>query len=321
MALMLTALFSCVATAQQPVEDSTLKIDTTLVSVPVIVSDRQGRYVSGLTREDFTLFDDKVRQPIAFFAAVEEPLNIAMLLDTSRSTQFVLDDIKKAARLMLRKLRPADRAMIVSFDYRVQILCELTGDRKRLERAVDRAQIGEYVGTTLYDGISEVTWKSFKQVSGRKAVILLTDGKDAGSSVRADDLLDSVAESDTMIYSIFYSTGMPFMAGERFPRPGRRRNPQVVERRKRRVERVNRSAAEFLQSLSENSAGRYYQSDVTDLARTFTLVVDELRHQYRLGFYPDEDNLDGTIHELRVRVNQHDVAVRARKSYRVESLR
>lgn len=320
--IILAVVAPIAASGQTPAEDSTVRIDTTLISVPVIVSDRQGRYVSGLGKDDFRLSEDGVERPVAFFASVEEPINIALLLDTSRSTHLVLEDIKKAARLMLARLRPVDRAMIVSFDYRVQVLSRLTGDKRELERAVDRARIGEYIGTTMYDAVAEVTEGQFRGVSGRKAIILLTDGKDAGSQVSSSELLESAAESDTLIYSVFYSTGMPAAGGrrDRFPwgdRLPQRRNRRAVEQRQRRVERINRSASEYLQSLSDSSAGRFYQSDVADLAETFGLVVDELRRQYRLGFYPDEGNLDGEAHQLRVRVNRTDVAVRARKSYRV----
>lgn len=87
------------------------------MSVPVIVSDRQGRYISGLKAPDFTLYEDRNKQPISFFADTEEAINVALLLDTSRSTAGVLDDIKKAAKEFIKQLRPQDRAMVASFDY------------------------------------------------------------------------------------------------------------------------------------------------------------------------------------------------------------
>ncbi|MCI0490818.1 MAG: VWA domain-containing protein [Blastocatellia bacterium] len=322
--------------AQEKAQDEPLKLQTSLVSVPVVVSDRQGRYIAGLKVEDFKLYQDGVRQEIAFFDAAEEPLNVALLLDTSKSTRQVLDDIKKAAVDFLKQLRPQDKAMVVSFDYAVHVLSPLTADRKAVERAVNKAEIGETPGTTLYDAIIEVTGRQFKPVSGRKAIILLTDGKDFGSRISADDLLDSVMESDTMIYSVFYLTGplrnlrdrrMPFPR-ERRGRRGRRwpptsdaftsawgPNPQ----RRERANRKNEEAIEFLETLAEATAGRLYHSEVTDLKKTFELIAEELRHQYLLGFYPGDAAQDGREHRLKVEVSQPGAVVRARRSYRAAS--
>jgi len=169
--------------------------------------------------------------------------------------------------------------------------------------------------------IDQVLQQHFKSLKGRKAIILLTDGKDAGSSsVPPRRLLDMAGEADTMIYTIFYSTGLP-------PEPkGRGRRGGVItpspeqrerrERRERQVETSNKMAIDFLQRLSEASAGRYYQSDVTNLKKTFGLIADELRHQYRLGFYPP-DHPVGSTHSLQVEVARSGLVVRARRSYRV----
>src|SRR5205823_3902152 len=143
---------------------------------------------------DFKLYQDRTEQPIASFDAVEEPLNVALIIDTSHSTLPVLDDIKSAGVKFLKELRPADRAMIVSVDYDVHVLSELTSDRKTLENAVKRTRTGEQVGTVLRDGISEVIERSLKRIDGRKAIIVLTDGKDVGSRIPEQVLLDEAAE-------------------------------------------------------------------------------------------------------------------------------
>ena len=312
-------------------QSAPVKLGSTLVSVPVSVSDRQGHYLSGLKASDFTLLKDHAPQPIAVFEATEEPLNVALLLDTSRSTHDVLDKIKDAAMDFLKRLRPQDRAMIVSFDYETHILTGLTSDRKALERAVKKAEIGQYVGTTLYDAVMQVARKSLKGIEGRKAIILLTDGKDAGSVVSESELLDAATEFDAMVYSIFYNTGFPQRfrdggaRGER--RGGGRRRGGVFggrfpgqgprgERRRERVEARNEDAAEILTDLSEASAGRFYRSEVTDLKQTFDSIADELRHQYRLGFYANDDKPDGSLHRLTVQVARPDAVVRARHTYR-----
>lgn len=320
---LLTALISISVQGQQ--SDAPIKVQTTLVSVPVIVSDRDGRYISGLKAADFKLYEDRAEQPISSFDAVEEPLNVALIIDTSRSTQPVLDDIKSAAVKFLKELRPADRAMIVSADYDVHVLSQLTSDRKALENAVKRAKTGEQFGTVLRDAIDEVIERSFKRIDGRKAIIVLTDGKDAGSRIPEQDLLDEAAESGSMIYTVLFETGFQrrgwidattyprrrvWMGRDRFP-SGRPRENQ----RRQRVESRNADAVSFLTTLAEVSAGRFYKSDTSDFKKTFNLIAEELRHQYRLGFYPDVTKADGQRHALRVQVNTPDAVVRARRSY------
>jgi Ca-activated chloride channel homolog len=311
--------------AQTQKQDSgqTFKIDTTLVSVPVIVSDRQGRYIAGLKASDFTLYEDRVKQPIVFFADTEEPINVALLLDTSKSTTWVLDEIKRTARDFIKQLRPQDRAMIVTFDRETLALCKLTSDSKTLERSIDNAQIGERFGTKLRDAVHDVMKDEFRPVKGRKAIVLLTDGKDHGSEVAEEALLESAAEADTLIYSVFYRSLPPGLdSGRQAPR-GRWGIPGRDGRRRRRADRIeerNEDAMEFLQRLSEVSAGRYFSSEVSNLKQTFRQIVEELRHQYRLGFYPPEHPA-GSIHTIKVEAGieaaRPDVVVRSRRSYRV----
>ena len=321
--------------AQDKDSDEVIKIETTLVSVPVTVSDRQGRYVPNLKADDFTLFENGKPQKIEFFAATEEPLNIALLIDTSQSTREVLDEIKDAALDFVKELKPQDKAMIVSFDYEPHILSPLTADREQLNRAVRRADIGEYFGTTLNDALQEVVNQSFARVKGRKAVIVLTDGKDAGSQMSGEDLLYALEESDAPVYTIFYKTGNPNnrngmsfprrqggVFGGRFPRGGGRfPNPQRGgEQRRERVERKNLEAEEFLQEVADKTGGRAFKGEVSDLKKTFNSITDELRYQYRLGFYPSEESKNNpALRELKVKVAHPDVIVRARSSYRGNS--
>jgi VWFA-related protein len=311
----------------QPAE--VIKVYSNLVSVPVIVSDRDGRYIPGLKREDFKLYDNNTQQQLSFFDAAEEPLNVALLLDTSQSAQGVLDDIKKAAKNFLKELRPQDRAMIVCFDYGIHRLSALTSERKVLEQAIKRAEVGEFLGTLLNDALLESIERDLKPINGRKAIILLTDGEDAGSRIARNDLLAYASESDAMIYSIYYAPSMPRPFGR--DRRGRggvfggrgpmrdhfppQRGPGQDQRRQRQEGRAE-SAKEFLAKLSEVSAGRFYQSKKTDLKKTFVMIAEELRNQYRLGFVPGSLARDGSLHSLKVKVDKPEVAVRARTQYR-----
>ena len=312
--------------AQDPRAVETIRVETRLVSVPVIVSDRNGRYVPNLTAADFTILQDGKPQAIEFFGAVEEPLTIALLIDTSQSTRPVLDDIKDSARSFIKLLMPKDRAMIVSFDYDVHVLSPLTADQEQLKKAIKKAEIPEKrFGTMLRDAAFQTIDRSFAGLKGRKAVIILTDGKDVGSRISSDELLYSLQETDTLIYSVMFKTGLdqarlgqiPFMVGGvfgRFPPPQNRRGNQ----RRERMGRINEDAEEFLQEMSDISAGRFFSSKDGKLKSTFVSIVEELRFQYRLGFYPPEESGENTLHTLKVKVARPETVVRARSSYRVQ---
>jgi VWFA-related protein len=320
---LISCLGLCPVKAQETTPADVIKIDSNLVSVPVIVSDRNGRYISRLAAERFTLFDNNTRQKIAFFDNTEEPLNIALLLDTSQSTQGTIGDIRKAAGNFLKELRPQDRALIVSFDYAMHRLCPLTSDHKILENAIKRAEVGQYLGTVLNDVVKEIAEKDFKPITGRKAIILLSDGQDHGSMISNSELLRSESESDTMVYSIFYASSLPSprrpggIFGGRGPMGGQfpRQRPGGRPRGQRKDE-MDAEGAEFMSELAEVTAGRFYRSKKTDLKKTFALIAEELRFQYRLAFKPDDLQKDGSVHLLRVTVDATDVAVRARKQYR-----
>jgi VWFA-related protein len=337
--LVILCLSAAVFAPQTPGQEKTpsddvIKINTTLISIPVIVTDRQGRYVPDLKQADFGILQDGVERQIDFFANAEELINIAVLIDTSSSTRDVLGDIKSAAKKMVKQLNADDRAMIVSFDYAPHVLCPLTADKDELEKAIKKAEIPEDRGTTLRDAVDETVRRQFGDVKGRKAIILLTDGKDHGSAISPADLLYSLAESDVLVYCVYFDTTGPrpdvrrelrvhgtfgdhrrggYPGGgrsSRYPPADRPRNTQ----RNERIATENEYAISFLRKLSDVTGGRFYDSSKTKFKEAFELIVDELRHQYRIGYYPpDEGKLP---HSLRVKVMRPDVVVRARSNYK-----
>lgn len=189
-----------------PQNEEPVKLHTTLVQVPVVVSERGGRYVSDLTREEFTIFEDGIKQNIELFGSVEEPFSVALLLDSSGSTEASLDQIKSAAMAFIGNLRPHDRVMVVSFNDSVEVLSELTNDSAKLASAVRSIKPGEF--TQVYEAVYTAVWERLHDVTGRKAVIVFTDGIDTASSeISEEDTLDAVIESeDIIVYPIRYAT-------------------------------------------------------------------------------------------------------------------
>ena len=309
------------ATAQDLKADETIKVTTELVSVPVIVTDRQGRYVSELKQADFAILQDGIVQPIEFFGSTEEPVTVAILIDTSHSTRPVLDDIKDAAKSFVKLLKPADQAMIVCFDRGTHVLSPLTHDQEKLRKAIKNAEIPDAVGTTLRDAVYETVFTSFAGLTGRKAIIVLTDGRDGGSHISVRNLLTRLEETDTMIYSVQFRpeeklriervlrTGTIAHGGRRFP-------SENASKRRVRDEELNEKAKEFLQNIAFVTAGRFSTSGSAQLKKTMEMILDELRRQYRLGFYPAQEKAGEGVHEVKVRVSRPNLIVRARGSYR-----
>jgi Ca-activated chloride channel homolog len=314
--------------AQEPQQGEVIRIDTNLISVPVIVSDRLGHYIPDLRESEFKLYDDDVEQKISFFDAAEAPLNIVLLLDTSLSTAGALDNIKKAAKEFLKELRPQDRAEIVTFDHDVAELSALTADRKELEAAIKRVKVTRYQGTLLNDAVLMANDKILQPVNGRKAIIVLSDGDDRGSQNSNEDVLAVESEADAMVYSVYFSSAFRGGSHGGFGFPGGRSHrgrpllpvsnlsgaPQ--QRGWHRGRRDD--GAEYLEQLSEVTGGHFYRSSDKDLKESFSQIAEELRHQYRIGFYPGTLARDGNLHRLKVRVDRTGVAVRSRQNYRMK---
>ena len=309
------------AAAQEPQIVDTIKIDTNLISVPVIVSDRNNRYVPDLKVEAFRLFDNQAEQKIAYFDTGEEPLHVVLILDTSLSTSGVIDDIRKAAKAFLKELRPQDRAMIVTVDWQTQKLSPLTNNRKVLEAAIKEAKVGRYAGTVLNDAIIDITTNVLLPIRGRKAIVILSDGNDRGSVTTPEALLKAESEADAMVYSIYYEPDfMRFMGPRRQDLPRRGPGPFDLGMPQRPGRGPGRRPllmdGQFLmEQLADVTGGRAYEGETKKLKETFALIAEELRHQYRLGFYPEELQRDGSVHALQVKVNLPNVVVRSRHQY------
>jgi VWFA-related protein len=287
-----------------------IRIQTTLVNVPVMVRDQRGGVVSGLKSEDFHLYDDGIRQPVAFFAAAAEPIRVALLIDTSKSTATVLDKMRKAAAGFLDELRPKDEAMVVTFDSEIRVLGRFGSDLDELKREIRRVEIGDTPGTHLCDAAVRVAQRYLRAGQGRNAMILLTDGQDYGSAASPGDMIRAILDSGVVAYSVFYKVDRRALVKKLF---GVSLSKSTLADRD--WEAGEKAGAELLIRLAEDSAGAFFPSDVTDLKKTFGRVADELRHQYLLAFYPDPARLDGTQHSIHVDLSRSDLQSRARRNY------
>lgn len=182
-----------------------IKVDTSLVSIPVVVSDRAGVYVPDMSKEEFTLLEDGVRQELAFFSTVTQPFTVVLMLDTSASTEEKLRDIRRAAVAFVAQLQPQDRVKVMSFDDEVHDLNPFTSDQTIVERAIQAARPGK--GTKLYDAMQTALTLLKHDKARRKAVVVFTDGVDFRSdSFRYINNIRALEESGVIVYPIRYDT-------------------------------------------------------------------------------------------------------------------
>lgn len=321
-------------------DDEVVRVNTALVTIPVSIMDRDGRFISGLQKEDFRILEDNVEQQVAYFASVEVPFTVALVIDTSGSTRFKLDDIQNAAIAFLDQLGPNDKVLVLSFDDDVRVHSEATSDRRALRNAIRQTRPGN--GTRLYDAVDFVIKRRFDSVQGRKAIVLFTDGVDTSSkraSMRGN--LADAEELDAIVYPIQYDTytdqasgrggsvGWPGGGGRRrgggiwgdilggiilggggvrFPGGGGGGTGTTREEYQR--------AGEYLRELATRTGGRHHNADdLYHLEYAFTNIAEELRRQYSLGYYPARQSSASERRQIKVRVKRPNLVVRARDSY------
>ena len=326
-------------------ENEVLKVETNLVTMPVSVLDREGRFVSGLQQRDFKIFENGVEQKVGYFQSVEQPFTVILMLDVSPSTQWQIEDIQNAADTFVDQLRPTDKVLVISFDERVHVLSNVTSDRYQLHNAIHRSRFGD--GTSLYEAVDHVLQQELNQIQGRKAVVLFTDGVDTTSrSASYESTVKDAEEADGLFYTIRYDTSRDMNpgyggmgGGGGYPPVGRRRNatwgdilgaimsggnvpPGVYGRGGRRGRGAGDTPEEYetgrkyLETLASNTGGREFEADsLSNLDTAFAGIAEELRRQYSIGYYPEKVGQVGERRSISVRVNRPNVVVRAKNTY------
>lgn len=291
-------------------ENDVVRVSTNLITVPAEVMDRNGRYIGNLRREDFRVFENGVEQEIAYFASVEQPFTVALLLDVSGSTQTQLNAIRAAANEFIKRLRPNDRLLLISFDGKINVLTESVTLNDLRKKKVRLDALND--GTVLYDTVSFALNQRLSSIPGRKAIVLLTDGVDSGSKQSsARQNLRDAGEANVVIYTVRYNT-----------------LPQLPERLSRiadpkaRAHVLNRMTKEYgageiyLQELSQKTGGRIFNADnLAEVPQAFAAVTEELGRQYSLGYYPTGRAKAGEKRDIKVRTRHPNFVVRARQSY------
>ncbi|MBP6004309.1 MAG: VWA domain-containing protein [Pyrinomonadaceae bacterium] len=326
-------------------ESEVIKVETNLVTMPVSVLDRDGRFISGLKQQDFKIFENGVEQKVDFFQSVEQPFTVILLIDVSPSTQFRIEEIQNAAITFVDKLRPADRVMVIAFDQNVNVLSPATNNRYQLRNAIRQAQFGD--GTGLYEAVDYAINQELRNIQGRKAVVLFSDGVDTTSrSASYQSTIKETEEVDALFYTIRYDTsgdmGGGWGGGNNYPQPPIRRGGGRISMGdilgailsggnvnigpgggggRRGGGRGNTggeydTGRKYLEALATTSGGRTFEaSSMVNIDAAFSGIAEELRRQYSLGYYPDNVGKVGDRKQIKIRVMRPEVVVRAKNSY------
>jgi len=274
-------------------QKSQFTLDVTRVQLLFTVSDKKGRFVSNLAKEDFEVFEAKKPQSIVEFTAESDlPLRLAILIDTSNSIRDRFKFQQEAATDFVNTvIRPQeDRAVVVSFDAAPELVADLTGDIEKLTSAIRSLRAGG--GTALYDAIFFACRDKLMQDQPRhkfrRAMVILSDGEDNQSRYTRDQALEMAHKAEVVVYSI--STN----------RLGSESDGDNV-----------------LKYFAEQTGGQtFFPFKAQELAQSFENIANELRHQYNVLYRPEPLKADGLYHTVDVKVRgRKDLVVRVRHGY------
>ena len=294
------------AFTQEPTPDpqpvTTLKVAARVVEISAVVKSKSGEHEGGLTKDDFILKQDGKPQSIRYFSQGSDlPLTLALMVDTSGSQRTFINDEALASDVFFETMmgNKQDRAMLVQFDAAVQQLQGMTNSPDVLHLALTRlsSRASAVGGTLLNDAVYSVAKNILAKETGRKAMVILTDGGDNGSRSSLADAIEQVQRADVQVYSILYSAqneAAKFGVNIGTPDPG----------------------LKILQSLSDATGGRVFTvSPRLSLREIFAQIGQDLRLQYALGYTPPADLQPNSYHKLELKAKNNKLTVQARKGF------
>ena len=280
------------ATADGDKPKTALSIDVDLVTVDVVVTNRNNDPIQGLERGHFKIFDNNVEQTITNFAPTDAPLTVVILVEFGDTFGYYADDVVGAAAGFIGSLRDDDWGALVAYDIRPEILTDFTKDKNALFDGLRRLRIPAYRETVLYDAVYD-TLLRLDGVDGKKAIFLLSTGLDTLSKKNYSEMLKKAEASDTVIYPVSMGQMARLYYENQF---GNETNIEFLQ------------ADNALRSLAEASGGSaFYPRFAGEYRGIYETVSNHMRNQYTLGFVPKDLKPDGKFHKIRVDVTPIDV--------------
>jgi VWFA-related protein len=307
----------------KPADGQKIQVQVEMVSLPVVVSTRDGRRVTDLLKEDFEVYEDKAQQQITGFAATDEPITVALALDCSGSMQRKLARLQNEAIRFVNQLNPDDSVAILSFADEVSLLEDFSINRKRNEYGIKETRSNG--STVLYEAVWLALEEVLKPVQERNALVLFTDGVDTASRKASEnETLQLAKESHATIYCIYFNTEGDQEKIARstgpggIPLPG---PPVIVSPYPPGYPPGSASSdymrgRDYLSRLAEYSGGLLFDAIKTDdLGTAFEEIARELASQYSIGYYSTNSKRDGKFRNIEVRVRRPGLAARTKKGY------
>lgn len=303
------------AAAQEPEkkpEDKGFRIGVAVEQVFLSVNARSlgGGFVKGLSQEDFQVYEEGVRQEILNFYSEAVPVNVVLLIDISGSTRESQAQIRKAALRFVESLSEEDRIAIVTFNDKPRLILNWTSDRKRIHTSLE--SVYAKGNTVLYDALYVTFDDLLREVEGKKAVILLTDGMDTGSMVGYQEAMELAVRSEAMLYVV--SKLEEYWASAIQWRQELQARAQMVPREltDEHIIQVQR----MLQRLAQQTGGKVLDTRVfASLTDVYAQVAEEIKNQYYISYLPYNVMKDGKWRNIEVRANQPGVVVSSRPGY------
>lgn len=289
------------ATSKDGRKSTIFGVDVNLIVLNTAVHDQAGKFVEGLRKEDFAVYEDRVQQKIESFKQEDLPVSLGILLDTSGSMKRKMDAVGKAALLLVQSSNPEDEVFIITFNTDVELLEDYTSDIDDLKEALDNVTVGG--GTALYDAVHLGVEKAQKGRKLKKAVVVITDGEDRDSTYKLDQVLDKIKESDVQVHTIglLDPEERQGLFGGRYGKSAQKTARQALER------------------LAEETAGKaVFPKQISEVNEIVQAIAHELRNQYSIGYISSNERKDGTWRSVKVTVNRPGSAkykVRARSGY------
>jgi Ca-activated chloride channel homolog len=274
-------------------QESVFKVDVRLVRMLATVKDNTGATVGALKRDDFTVFDNGVKQTISLFERhTSQPLSVAILVDISGSTgkemKYQTDSVHRFLQALLREGNPDDSASLVTFNWQVQEVVPFTRNLRRFD--IELRKLRGEAGTSLYDAIY-LSSERIQDREGRRVLIIVTDGADTVSNKNYHDALRAAQDADTVVYGILV---MP-----------------ITNEAGRHI-----AGEHALTGITQSTGGRMFTPGLNALDMAFEEILRDLRTQYLIGFYPKNVPLTKEeFHRLEIRVSQPGLRVLSRTGY------
>lgn len=296
----LLAVVACVVCAgEMYAADTTFHSGVDLVPLNVIVTDAHDKFVRGLNQADFSVYEDGVQQDVAYFAASNVPLDVAILLDSSSSMTDRMATVQQAAVGFASHLHDGDRITVIGVKETARTLHPLDGDVKGACDAIRHtsASGGTALYNALYATIKEL--QKLHTIDGevrRQAIAVLTDGQDTASLVTADDLLGLARDAGIAIYTITLKSPYPVIGLN--------------------ATQYDAESDFAMKALAQDTGARsFFPTDISQLSGVYSVITDELANQYALAYAPKNLRLDGAYHHISVRVSEPNVRTRTRSGY------